>query len=346
MNSWLSLAILFVTINMFSDRVLSQEIPGDPNHLPKMIGGRNEGNQKVDAVTVTGKIIIDGFPASIPKPPIYVAVYSFGRFVDRRQTSNDGSYSLSDVPRDGSTITVEIEGIEITSRQIIPSAASVIYQEIAVNWLQLRDTKARAEVVSAKNFYKRSQENQKLFEKALSALNEKSNNKARSLFLDIIKSDPKDFISLTQLANIYFLDEKFPEAESFYSRAIELKADYMLALINLGRLYIALKETEKAIPILAKAVDSDPTSPDAQQMLGEAYLIAKKGSKAVVYLNEAIRLAPIEKADIHLRLAALYDAAGLRDRAATEYRLYIQKIPDTPEKARLEKYITENSNQN
>jgi Tfp pilus assembly protein PilF len=76
--------------------------------------------------------------------------------------------------------------------------------------------------------------------------------------------------------------------------------------------------------------------------LGEAYLQSKKGSKAVIYLNEAIRLEPVEKAEIHLRLAALYNAAGAKPLASKEYKMFLDKVPSYKDKAALEKYISEN----
>jgi tetratricopeptide (TPR) repeat protein len=72
-------------------------------------------------------------------------------------------------------------------------------------------------------------------------------------------------------------------------------------------------------------------------------LQAKKGSKAVIFFNKAIELAPTEKAELHLRLASLYDAANLKDRAVAEYKLFLGKVPNHPEKARIEKYIKDNS---
>jgi Tfp pilus assembly protein PilF len=76
--------------------------------------------------------------------------------------------------------------------------------------------------------------------------------------------------------------------------------------------------------------------------LGEAYLQIKKGSVAVGYLNEAIRLDPQGKADVHLRLALLYNAAGMKDKAAIEYEEFLKKRPNYAERKKLEQYITEN----
>ena len=86
----------------------------------------------------------------------------------------------------------------------------------------------------------------------------------------------------------------------------------------------------------------EPTSPQANYFLGEAYLQVKLGSRAVPYLNEAIRLDPMGMADAHLRLAALYNARDLKDKAASEYVEFLKQRPDYPEKKKLEAYITTN----
>ncbi len=121
-----------------------------------------------------------------------------------------------------------------------------------------------------------------------------------------------------------------------------LRSDYFAALINLGKLYLSRKRLDDAILVLSNAVASNPTSAEARHYLGESYLQAKKGSLAVPQLNEAIRLAPAEKADLHLRLASLYDAAGMKAKAAAEYKMFLEKRPEHPEKKQLEKYIAEN----
>jgi hypothetical protein len=68
----------------------------------------------------------------------------------------------------------------------------------------------------------------------------------------------------------------------------------------------------------------------------------KKGSKAVGYLYEAIRLDPQGKADVHLRIAALYHGAGLKQKAAVEYEQFLVKRPDYPEKKKLQQYVADN----
>ena len=102
------------------------------------------------------------------------------------------------------------------------------------------------------------------------------------------------------------------------------------------------KNFEGAIEPLTTAVTVQPTSADANYYLGEAYLQIKKGSKAVGYLYEALKLDPVGKADAHLRLATLYNAVGLKDKAAAEYEQFLKKVPGYPDKKKLEAYIAAN----
>lgn len=102
------------------------------------------------------------------------------------------------------------------------------------------------------------------------------------------------------------------------------------------------KNFEAAISPLSAAVEVRGTSADANYYLGEAYLQIKKGSKAVGYLNEAIKLDPVGKAEAHLRLATLYNAVGMKDKAAAEYEAFLKKQPDHPNRKKFEQYIVQN----
>lgn len=328
--------LLFFVLNVVPS--ISQTIPNDPNHLPKKIGG----DDRADMIIVSGKIVLEGFPAGQPRPPIYVAVYLKGRFVARRQASENGSYTINEVPREGSTIIVEINQTEVASRLLNYTPASSVYQDFSVNWTEFIGLKDRTGIISVGPVYDRSRENQERLDRAVNDISKGRYDSAVAQLQSILKSDTKDFYAWVQLGNAYFLKKDNKNAESSYLKAIAERPSFMLALVNLGKLYLSDNDGEKAVAILTKAVELEPTSADAQHYLGEAYLSVKKGSKAVIYLNEAIRLAPIEKAEVHLRLAALYHAAGLKARASTEYQMFLEKMPNYPKRNDLRKYITEN----
>ena len=78
--------------------------------------------------------------------------------------------------------------------------------------------------------------------------------------------------------------------------------------------------------------------------VGSVIVQPKKQLLAVVvpYLNEALRLDPDGMAEVHLRLATLYQVAGLPPKAAAEYVAFLKKRPDYRDRRKLEKYIAEN----
>jgi tetratricopeptide (TPR) repeat protein len=112
-----------------------------------------------------------------------------------------------------------------------------------------------------------------------------------------------------------------------------------MALIALGRLHSNQKKFAEAIDPLTKALALQPKSGEANLLLGEAYIQLQKGSTAVSYLNEAAKNG---KPEAHLRLGWLYNAAGMKDKAAAEYEEFLKKKPDYSERKKLEEYISAN----
>ena len=330
---------LFIFFVNFSIAFAQDDETRRATGLP-MEAGRNAVNSEKG--TLSGKITLAGLDPSQSKPTIFVSVYLSGLLVDKRQVSDTGNYFIPEAPRNNGVLVVEVNGVEVGRQPLPSSVMSSMRQDLTINLAEAQNSN-KFGVISAKNLYKRSQENEKLFEKAISAAKEKNTENAVNLFKQLVNSDTKDFVAWTELATLYFRNEKFTESEQTYIKALEQNIEFMPALVNLGKLYINQKQPAKAILILSKAVEVEPTSADSQHLLGEAYLLDKKGSKAVVYLNEAIRLAPLEKAEIHLRLASLYNAAGLKDKAIEEYKQFLQKVPNHSDKEKIEKYIKDNS---
>lgn len=331
----LSLLVILITNSGFAQDDETRQATGLPMQIGENATNRTRGN-------LSGKVTLEGVDASQPRPTIFVSVMVNGMSVERRQTADTGNYFIPGIPRENVTLIVEVNGEEVTRQTLMSSTMGNIRQDFNINLAQWKSGTKPA-VVSAKNLYARNAENDKLFEKATSAAKDKKPDTAINLFKQIVTNDAKDFVAWTELGTLYFRDEKFSDAESAYIKALEQNIEFTVALLNLGKLYLNQKQPNKAILVLSKAVEVEKTSPDAHHYLGEAYLQAKKGSKAVAFLDEAIRLAPIEKAEIHLRLAALYSGAGLKDKAVAEYKHFLQKVPNYSDKEKIEKYIKENS---
>jgi cytochrome c-type biogenesis protein CcmH/NrfG len=266
-----------------------------------------------------------------------------GDLVSRQTVSGNGRYRFNNINDGRFQIVVEVENSEVARFKVDFSSPlkGEIRKDIEFEWRESSGT-AKTGVVNAADKYNRPAKNEAIFSKASEAMENKHYDVAISLLRQIVESDAGDFPAWNELGTAYFIQKDFAEAEKAYTQAISKHPEYALALISLGRLRIAQKDYAGASEVLTQAVKVEPTSAQANYFLGEAYLQLKKGSVAVSYLNEAIKLDPIGMADAHLRLAALYNAVGWKDKAVAEYEQFLKKKPDYPDRKKLEQYIAAN----
>jgi tetratricopeptide (TPR) repeat protein len=275
-----------------------------------------------------------------------VSLYTEGGTLLGRQTvTNNSRYRFLDVANGRYDVVVEVEGAEVARiRVFVQSAFKTDFrQDIHLEW---RDSgtnrqRARSQTVSAADFYDRAARTKSLFEKAQRLLDNARYPEAASLLNEIVNVDPADFQAWTELGTAHLMAGEIAEAEKAYRRAIQARPTFALALLNLGRVLINQKRYAESIEPLLAATQARPDSADAHFLLGQTYLKLKLGSKAVPQLNEALRLDPRGKAEAHLLLGSLYDAAGLKDRAANEYEQFLVKRPDYRERKKLERYVSE-----
>ena len=292
-------------------------------------------------MVVSGKVIIEGVETLERKPIITITILVTGAPFARTTARDTGYYSISGIPRQDVAMVVDVDGIEVARQPLVPSPMGNMTIDMTVP-ITITRSLMKPGVIAARSGFERNEKNQQLFEAAMAAIKANENGKAMKLFDELLVAEPNDYEAWTEIGTISFKSRANDSAEKAYLKAIEIKKDYFVALLNLGKLYFSDKKFDNAILVLSNAVKVKENSAEAHHFLGESYLQVKKGSLAVGELNKAITLAPVEKADLHLRLAALYDAANLRPRAAEEYKLFLAKRPDHPEKTKLEKYIKEN----
>jgi tetratricopeptide (TPR) repeat protein len=271
-----------------------------------------------------------------------IVLYTESRTIVARDTvASGGRYRFNNIPSGLYSIVIEVEGQEVARVRVDATSPLVqdIRQDLAFELKSNSTATSRATTISPADIYKRNETNAALWAKAGKAADLKHYDEATQLLKKIVDDDPKDFQAWTELGNVHLLDSRYSDSESEYLRAIDLHSNYFPALLNLGRAEIALKKFDMAIDVLGRAVKTRPDSAEANYLLGEAYLQVKKGSLAVGYLNEALRLEPKEMAEAHLRLALLYNAAGMKDKAAAEYEAFLKQRPDFDDRKKLEDYI-------
>ncbi len=291
-----------------------------------------------------GDLHVDESKAGGTVPLSYdVLLYSrVGNVLQRVSIPNRGRYQFLGLIEGEYDVVVEVENREVARVRVsIYSPFKTDFrQDIELRWVGVLSSKVSA--VFAEDFYRRSLTNEKLFRDAERAKSDRRYELAGDALRQLLLSDPRDFQAWLLLGDVHFLQREYVDAENEYLHAIDAHPGFFLALFNLGRLEITLKKYEVAIEALDRAVKVRTDSPDANYFLGECYLRLKKGSLAVPYLNEALRLDPDGMAEVHLRLASLYQAAGLPDKAAGEYEAFLKKRPDYRERKKLERYIADN----
>jgi tetratricopeptide (TPR) repeat protein len=295
--------------------------------------------------TLFGDLKIDAAAgAETPDGIFDIILYTRGGDVFARQRIANGQrYRFNNIFNGDYYLALEYENREIVRMPILVSGsfADDIRQDLNLQW---RSPAARAigGAVSVEDLYNRSAHNRTLYEKATGEINSKNFPAAIMTLTELVTTDAKDFPAWTDLGMVYFIQKDYEAAENSFASALGVKPDHFQALLNLGRVQIARKNFEKAVETLESALKANPKSAQTNYFLGETYLQLKKGSKAVSYLTAAIALDPVGMADAHLRLATLYNAAGYKDRAATEYEEFLKVKADYPERKKLEEYIQAN----
>lgn len=289
-----------------------------------------------------GDLQVEEGGVAVPKAlSLTVILYTeAGISVGRQNVPNNGRYRFMDLPNGIYYLAVEFEGSEAARVRVEVQSPfkNDFRQDIQMEW-RGAPAVVKAGNVSAADFYKRAPASQKLYDRAGEAMSAKKYADASALLLQIVGADAQDYQAWTELGTALYAQDKYNEAETAYRRSIEVKPAFAQTYLNLARLRMKQKNYDGAIEILNKAVVLQPPSADANFLLGEAYLQIKKGSKAVPHLEEAARFG---RADAHLRLATLYNAVGMKDRAAAEYEQFLSKKPDHPDRRKLEQYIKEN----
>lgn len=297
--------------------------------------------------TLFGDLEVAGTDSGDAKPLTFdLLLYTrSGVLIDRQNVGSKGRYRFLNVPAGDYELVFEFENAEVARTQIrLVGIPTDFQQNIALESRPGPSARksGKPEVLSVEDVYNRKALNRERFERARAAFDKKDYELAIVLLQQIVAEDRSDFQAWSELGTSYLVQNNLIDAERAYLTATEIRPTFFRALLNLGKVRLLKKDFEGALTVLSQTVNAKPTSAEANYYTGEAYLQLKKGSKAVGYLNEALRLEPSKMAEAHLRLAALYNGAGMKDKAAIEYESFLKKKPDYADRQKLEKYIADN----
>ncbi|MGD9587332.1 MAG: tetratricopeptide repeat protein [Pyrinomonadaceae bacterium] len=289
---------------------------------------------------VYGRVNLEGLePGEIPS--VTVKLLSPRLQSARTTIDREGYYYFKELTVSGGTVIVEVNGTEV-ARQTALSVGPLQQRLDFFVKVPSTNTLARPGTVDARYAYERSKENRELFEKAVEFIEHDKPARAVPLLKKVVTSDPNDYAAWTILGAAYTAASDLVNAEAAYRSALAVNPSSVPTLTSLGRLYLKLEKFGSAVEVLEKAVAGDPNLAIAFRLLGEAYLLIKLGSKGIPALTEALRLDPVGMADSHLLLARLYHVVGARHLASLEYKQFLEKVPDHPEKKKMQDYIKKN----
>lgn len=289
---------------------------------------------------IYGRITVKGVDRGAKFPKVTITLLGNQQQPNRLIVERSGNYCFKSNGR-GGTLVIEVDGVEAIRKTLPMTVASKQREdfEIQVNGAK---TQAPPATISAKFSHPQNEKTIELYKKFAEAEGNKDHDRAMRYLKEIVLVDPADFIAWAQLGAVNLQQNSLADAEAAFRKSLELKPEYTTAWLNMGKIRAAQKQFEAAIEIFKYASTLDPSSARTFQLLGEAYLQARKGTLGVEALNEAIRLDPVGMAECHLLIARLYDLAGAKPLAAREYKMFLTKVPEHPDKKKLERYVKEN----
>ena len=337
MNLWVKYFLILFTSLVFVCQINAQanDFCGEEGLNPVI-------NSPADRLPyIYGQIRLKGFPADKKLPKITVLLMDTQNSPSRSFVDKSGKYCLRLRTKSGGTLIVEVDGVEVERRNVSAFGPTQQREDFEIIHAQ-KDETPKPGVVSAKFYYPPNPKTAELYRKTAEAESNKKTDKAIEFLKQIVEIDPLDFTGFAKLGVLYLEKNMLADAEAAFKKSLELKPEYTPALIQIGLIRIYQKQFEAASEIFKQVTILEPNSPIAFRLLGEAYLQARKGNLAVESLNKAIQLDPVGMAECHLLLARLYDLAGAKPLATREYKLFLSKIPDHPDKKKFEKFIKDN----
>lgn len=293
---------------------------------------------------VFGRVIVRG-TRSDGKSPRVTAIYSDSLQPATRQLiGKSGNYCFQKRGTSG-TLIIEVDGVELARRSVSDISNQRQREDFDLSAPGTSDPVAPPGVVSAKFNRQPNEKTIELYKKVAEAERSKRPAEAADLVMQITAIDPEDFLAWAKLGSLCVERSMMPEAEAAFKKALTIRRDYTPAMLTLGMIKAMQGSNGEAIVLFERAVASDPTSARAYRLLGEAYFQVKRGTDGLAALDEALRLDPVGMAECHLLKARLYDLAGAKDLAVAEYKQFLKKVPEHPDRKKLEKYIKDNSGQ-
>lgn len=147
-----------------------------------------------------------------------------------------------------------------------------------------------------------------------------------------LAEEPLNTTLRLELAEIHLAHKHISAAVATYQALIRLHPDSTVGYDKLGRLYMNLNMSERAMPCFLKVLELNPDAVEAHLRLGWLYTKSKAFDKAESHLQTAIEKVPQLSLAYH-GLAEIYTQQGQIQKAIDVYQ-HIRKIEPDDDDAR------------
>ncbi|MDQ3418223.1 MAG: sulfatase-like hydrolase/transferase [Acidobacteriota bacterium] len=115
---------------------------------------------------------------------------------------------------------------------------------------------------------------------------------AIAMLRSVVAEDPQVIDAWFMLGNEYFKQSKWTEAIAQFRRALELKPDYDLAIINMANAYRRLGQDDAALAGYEHYVTIDPKNAYVQYQIGEIHMDRRDLARAEAAFAQALSIDP------------------------------------------------------
>lgn len=200
------------------------------------------------------------------------------------------------------------------------------YYNTGIVYLKLKDNASA--LASFKKALNSGSTDPEVFEKLSYAFEEFQEQDLAILTLErSIQYNPDHLPTLFRLAELYAKKNDLLKAAEIYRKIVNRTpgtADTVLALLELGKLYIKMERYDDAVLVLKKAVELEPEPKiEVLYQLGVAYYYGGRKDKSLEIWKHALSkpyITPEEKEKLHIILAKSYQNLGSYDLALMELR--------------------------
>ncbi|MEH6357660.1 MAG: XrtA/PEP-CTERM system TPR-repeat protein PrsT [Pseudomonadales bacterium] len=204
--------------------------------------------------------------------------------------------------------------------------ARMMRSELYIRTNQLKKARSEAELLLKQN----PNNGLAYFTLARLQLNDQQYAAAQTSGEKALRSMPDHLMSHFILGATHYAQQNFEQAQFYLEKFVAAQPDHLIATRLLGAIYLQLKDSDRAVELLA-AYDSKGISNDAQliNLLGRAYLQSGDYTQGTETLNRALEINP-DIQNTRTQLAIGQIASGDVNKAIVELENAIA-LPDATE---------------